>query len=96
MISTASFFFGQTDRRTRMGRTEGEGVSCAAVLLVRLPPPLPVLHPGKRGGYKGKLENYRIKVCIKICKIVIKNQKSKPRNAGKPTKNRIIKREGSN
>ena len=36
--------------RTRMGRTEGEGVSCAAVLLVRLAPPLPVLHPGKRGG----------------------------------------------
>ena len=35
----------------RMGRTEGGGVSCAAVLLVRLPPPLPVLHPGKRGGY---------------------------------------------
>ena len=27
-------------------------MSCAAVLLVRLPPPLPVLHPGKRGGYK--------------------------------------------
>ena len=26
-------------------------MSCAAVLLVRLPPPLPVLHPGKRGGY---------------------------------------------
>ena len=24
-------------------------MSCAAVLLVRLPPPLPVLHPGKRG-----------------------------------------------
>ena len=33
-----------------MGRTEGGGVSCAAVLLVRLPPPLPALHPGKRGG----------------------------------------------
>ena len=27
-------------------------MSCAAVLLVRLAPPLPVLHPGKRGGYK--------------------------------------------
>ena len=27
-------------------------MSCAAVLLVRLPPPLPALHPGKRGGYK--------------------------------------------
>ena len=26
-------------------------MSCAAVLLVRLPPPLPALHPGKRGGY---------------------------------------------
>ena len=46
MISTASFFFG----RTRMALTEGEGVSCAAVLLVRLAPPLPALHPGKRGG----------------------------------------------
>ena len=46
MISTASFFFG----RTRMGRTLGEGVLCAAVLLVRLAPPLPALHPGKRGG----------------------------------------------
>ena len=44
-----SLFF--SDRRTRMGRTEGGGVSCAAVLLVRLPPPLPALHPGKRGGY---------------------------------------------
>ena len=29
-------------------------MSCAAVLLVRLPPPLPVLHPGKRGGYKAE------------------------------------------
>ena len=37
--------------QTRMGRTEGGGVSCAAVLLVRLAPPLPVLHPGRRGGY---------------------------------------------
>ena len=27
-------------------------MACAAVLLVRLPPPLPALHPGKRGGYK--------------------------------------------
>ena len=26
-------------------------MSCAAVLLVRLAPPLPALHPGKRGGY---------------------------------------------
>ena len=42
-----SLFF--SDGRTRMGRTEGGGVSCAAVLLVRLPPPLPVLHPSKRG-----------------------------------------------
>ena len=57
MISTASFFFG----RTRMGRTEGEGVSCAAVLLVRLPPPLPVLHPGKRGGYN---DDKNIQTCL--------------------------------
>ena len=34
-----------------MALTEGEGVSCAAVLLVRLALPLPVLHPGKREGY---------------------------------------------
>ena len=39
-----------SDRRTYTNRTEGEGVSCATVLLVRLPPPLPALHPGKRGG----------------------------------------------
>ena len=46
-----SLFFSHA--RTDTNRTEGGGVSCAAVLLVRLAPPLPVLHPGKRGGYKG-------------------------------------------
>ena len=50
MISTASFFFAG---HARMALTEGEGVSCAAVLLVRLALPLPVLHPGKREGYYG-------------------------------------------
>ena len=45
ILATSPYFF-----RTRMGRTEGGGLSCAAVLLVRLAPPLPALHPGKRGG----------------------------------------------
>ena len=37
-----------------MALTEREGVSCAAVLLVRLDLPLPVLHPGKREGYNDR------------------------------------------
>ena len=44
LLATSPYFF-----RTRMGRTEGGGLSCAAVLLVRLPPPLPVLHPRSGG-----------------------------------------------
>ena len=35
--------------KSRYGR---RGVTCAAVLLVRLAPPLPRFHPGTRGGYK--------------------------------------------
>ena len=43
-----SLFLSDTGQ-TQIALKEG-GVSCAAVLLVRLPPPLPALHPGKRGG----------------------------------------------
>ena len=59
LVLLLPFFYSDTYARTI--RTLGEGVSCAAVLLVRLPPPLPTLHPGviiasdknrKRGGYK--------------------------------------------
>ena len=61
MISTASFFFAG---HARMALTEGEGVSYAAVLLVSLALPLPVLHPGKREGYKGSpvlaLAHYKV------------------------------------
>ena len=48
-FATSLIFFAHA---RRMGRTEGWGVSCAAVLLVRLALPLPVLHPSKREGYK--------------------------------------------
>ena len=38
--------------RTRISRAEGGGGSCAAVLPGKTAPPVPGLHPGRRGGYE--------------------------------------------
>ena len=48
-FATSPFF-----RRDRHNSQSREGVSCAAVLPGKTGPPVPVLHPGRRGGYKAK------------------------------------------
>ena len=57
--SSKSFDLLETQRHRHATSAE-KGVLRAAVLLVRRAPPVPVLHPGTRGGDNAKRESWRI------------------------------------
>ena len=48
-FATSPFFYGRSGTHRHNSQSR-EGVSCAAVLCGKTGPPVPVLHPGRRGG----------------------------------------------